>query len=164
LTLWIRDHSDAVRGFLFARLRNRDLADELAQDVFVRAWKASSRYSEVGKERSYLIRIADRLALDRARRAGREVHLDAQQWRAVEPADPGADPSSVFARGEMEQQLAAAMELLTESQRRTLLLRFFGDLGFAEIAAITGAPVSTVLSHCRRGLEALRRTLVSTKR
>ncbi len=48
------------------------------------------------------------------------------------------------------------MEALTPPQRRVLLLRYYGDLSFSEIAEIVGCPLSTALSHCRRGLLTLR--------
>jgi len=51
---------------------------------------------------------------------------------------------------------------LSPPQRRALLLRYYGDLSFAEIAAIMGCPLGTALSHCRRGLLKLRELLVET--
>ena len=69
---WVREHGRAVRGYLLAQLRRADLADELAQEVFLRAWQARNRYQEKGTLRAYLIRIADRLVCDPARRNGRD--------------------------------------------------------------------------------------------
>lgn len=62
-------------------------------------------------------------------------------------------------RAEARHQLDAAMELLTAAQRRVLLLRYYGDLSFAEIAETMDCPLSTALSHCRRGLLALRQII-----
>ncbi len=57
-------------------------------------------------------------------------------------------------------RLTAALDRLSPAQRRVLLLRYFGQLSFADIATTTGLPLSTTLSHCRRGLETLRKLLV----
>ena len=62
-------------------------------------------------------------------------------------------------QSEARRELEAAMELLTAAQRRVLLLRYYGDLSFAEIAETMGCPLSTALSHCRRGLLALRQII-----
>ena len=60
---------------------------------------------------------------------------------------------------ETQRLLAAALEALSEPQRRTLLLRYYGNLEFNEIAEQLGSPLNTVLSHNRRGLLALRQLL-----
>lgn len=160
LTRWVRDHGQAVHGFLLAMVRDRTLADDLLQEVFCRAWEARSRYTDLGKERGYLLRIADRLARDHSRRRRHECKLDSDAWRAVEPTGDEVSPLESITGVETAKQLQEALSQLSESQRRTLLLRYYSDLGFEEIARTLGCPLNTVLSHCRRGLETLRRYLV----
>ena len=152
-------HADAVRGYLLAMVRRTDVADELAQEVFLRAWQARRRYCEQGTARAYLLRIADRLVCDRHRRSCREVNLDEQTWTRIEPAGPASDPARPMEQTEAVRQLAAALDELSPVQRRVLLLRYYGELSFAEIAEITECPLSTALSHCHRGLKALRKLL-----
>lgn len=159
-TEWVRLHGRAVRGYLLGLVRRPETADDLAQEVFARAWQARARYHEQGAARAYLLRIADRLACDRARRNGRETTLDDPAWKAMEPATPGPGPSEAAAAGETVGQLGAAMERLSPLQRRVLLLRYYGQMSFAEIARTVGCPLNTALSHCHRGLETLRRLLV----
>ncbi len=149
-----------MRGFVYAALRDEHAVDDIVQETFYRAWSARSRYRDDGKERSYLLRIADRLVCDRRRRMGRETPIDDMQWTMIEPRDQSGSPHEQVAVGEAKRQLARAMEQLTEPQRRTLLLRYFGNLEFHEIGELLGAPVNTVLSHGRRGLLALRKLLV----
>ncbi|HVC95522.1 MAG TPA: RNA polymerase sigma factor [Pirellulales bacterium] len=159
LTEWVRVHGQAVQGFLRALVRDRDVAEDLLQEVFCRAWQARDRYADAGKERSYLLRIADRLACDRARRPRRERVLGAAEWQRIEPPGEEGPPWEGLARDETCRQLASALDALNEPQRRTLLLRFYGDLEFSEIAKALGCPLNTVLSHNRRGLLALRQLL-----
>lgn len=161
---WGQLHGRAVRGYLLAMVRRHDLADDLTQEVFCRAWQARDQYREEGAARAYLLRIADRLACDHHRRAGREVNLGDDAWKMVEPAQPAAAPEEVLARAEMSRQLAATLDSLSEPQRRVLLLRYYGELSFAEIATMLECPVSTALSHCHRGLQTLRKLLVETDR
>ena len=70
------------------------------------------------------------------------------------------DPAEAAAGREQSEQLAAAMDLLSAVQQRVLLLRYYGQLSFAEIAEIIECPLNTTLSHCRRGLETLRKIMV----
>lgn len=156
---WVHDHGRSLLGYLVGLVRDRALAEDLLQDVFCRAWQARHRYADTGHERAYLLRIADRLACDRARRPRREICVGDDEWRRTEPAEEDVPPWQAMAQIEAEQQLAEALETLSEPQRRILLLRYYGDLEFAEIAEMVGSPLSTVLSHCRRGLLSLRRLL-----
>ena len=160
LDQWVRDHGRAVRGYVLAVTGRADVAEELAQEVFYRAWLSRDRYQEQGTARAYLVKIADRLIRDRWRKQGREVTLDADAWERIEPADRQEEPFQLLGQAESTRQLTEALESLSPVQRRALLLRYYGDLSFREIAQIIDCPVSTALSHCRRGLQILRKLLV----
>lgn len=144
-------------------LRDRELADDLLQDVFCRAWQSRHRNRDLHSQRAYLWTIADRLARDHMRRRRRKVSvnlLDESQWDKIEPKDTESMPVEVLERLEVKEQLEEALTALSKSQRRTLLLRYYGSLSFTEVAKIMDRPLNTVLSHCRRGLKTLRRLLV----
>ncbi len=160
LTEWVRDHAPAVRGYLLALVRDPHAADDLVQEVFCRAWEARQRYVEQGKPRAYLLRIADRLACDRHRVQQREHVADETQWQVIEPAAIETAPLATLLETENRRQLNDALTALSDAQRRTLLLRYYGDMEFQEIAVVMKCPTNTVLSHARRGLQALRRLLV----
>jgi RNA polymerase sigma-70 factor, ECF subfamily len=157
---WVREHGKAIRGFLWASVRRADVAEELAQEVFCRAWRARASYREEGNARAYLLRIADRLACDRGRHAKKQVNLDGDGWKLCEPVSRTGDPVTAAVQAEQSELLAAALDQLSPLQRRVLLLRYYGQLSFAEIAEMVDCPLNTALSHCRRGLEALRTLLV----
>jgi len=160
---WVREHSRAVRGYLLGVVRRADVADDLVQETFQRAWQARDRYRDEGHERAFLLKIADRLAIDRSRRLGLEVNVDAATWHDVEPASGMPAPCDEAARRETSDEMAAALDRLTPAQRRVLWLRFFGDLTFEEIADALGCPLGTALSHCRRGLAAMRKLLTANR-
>lgn len=159
LSRWVGHHGKAIRAFVWMLVRDDGLADDLAQEVFCRAWEARGRYVETGNERAYLLRIADRLVCDHGRRAKRERKLSGDEWDRIEPEDSDELPLDVLTRREVEDRLRGAMDRLSEAQRRILLLRFFGGLQFHEIAEQIGLPLNTVLSHCHRGLLAMRKLL-----
>src|SRR5260370_37524369 len=105
LVRWIEDHGPAVRGFLFARVRDPSLAEDLLQDVFCNAWEARARFAARGQDRAYLLTIADRLACSAQRASRRKT---APQPR---PAPPSPQPSAETAlqRNEAAPQLGTAL-------------------------------------------------------
>jgi RNA polymerase sigma-70 factor (ECF subfamily) len=162
LSRWVREHSRAVRGFLLGLVRRHDVADDLLQDVFQRAWQARGSYEDRGRERSYLLKIADRLVCDRARRLGVETTVDDAAWRELEPSGDEHSPLDELASRDTSRELARGLDRLSPAQRRVLLLRYYGELEFAEIARQMEIPLNTALSHARRGLLALKRTLTES--
>jgi RNA polymerase sigma-70 factor (ECF subfamily) len=160
---WVRDHARAVRGYLLGMVRRPDVADDLLQETFQRAWQARDRYRDQGHERAFLIKIADRLVIDRSRRLGQEINIDEATWHEIEPAAPTELPLDQIASGETSDELSAALGQLTQGQRRVLLLRYFSDMTFEEIAGTLSCPLSTALSHCRRGLAAMRKLMTTNE-
>lgn len=159
LSRWVREHSRAVRGFLLGLVRRHDVADDLLQDVFQRAWQARGGYEDRGRERSYLLKIADRLVCDRARRQGIETTVDDAAWQQLEPSGNQLSPLDELASRDTSSELSASLERLSPAQRRVLLMRYYGELEFAEIARQMEIPLNTALSHARRGLLTLKKTL-----
>ncbi len=161
LSRWVREHSRAVRGFLLGLVRRHDVADDLLQDVFQRAWQARGSYEDRGRERSYLLKIADRLVCDWARRQGLESTIDDAAWHELEPSGEQQAPLDELADRDTSGELAAGLNRLSPAQKRVLLLRYYGDMEFAEIAQQMDIPRNTALSHARRGLLALKKTLTN---
>lgn len=142
-------HVPLVR-FLTRRLGDRDWAEELAQETFVRAL----RQDEIASERSWLFAVASNLVRDEARREARErkrhelMRTQAEAESAVEP-----EPTSME-RAEDRALARQAIEMLAERDRDALLMREEG-LGYEEIAEALGlsvASVGTTLSRARRRL------------
>ena len=156
---WVREHGRSVRGYLLGLVHRPDVADDLLQEVFRRAWQARDRYQEQGQERAWLLRIADNLACDRVRRLGKEQTVDEDTWRQLEPVGNSPCPDDGLVREESRAELRQALDRITEVQQRVLLLRYYGEMDFAQIAQVVGCPLSTALSHARRGLLALRKHL-----
>jgi RNA polymerase sigma-70 factor (ECF subfamily) len=159
LSRWVAQHGKAIRTFVWVSVRDDSLTEDLVQEVFCRAWEARERYVESGRERAYLLRIADRLVCDHFRRPKREVKLAVEMWEQIDPQATTELPLDSLSRIESETGLRTALDSLSEGQRRILLLRFFGGLQFHEIAEQIGVPLNTVLSHCHRGLLALRKKM-----
>ena len=161
LTDWVRQHGDSLRGYLWSLTHDAALAEDLLQETFLRVWRQRGDYIEQGKERAYLFRIADRLVIDNRRRQSiRKTSLisdDSEDSHQEQPIEG-------ILREERRTQLDAAMKNLSPIQQRVLLLRYFGELPFEEIASVVGCPLGTALSHVHRGLDQLRKILTKSTR
>jgi RNA polymerase sigma-70 factor (ECF subfamily) len=142
-------HVPLVR-FLTRRLGDRDWAEELAQETFVRALKQD----EIASERSWLFAVASNLVRDEARREARERKRQ-EVLRAQAEAESSVEPAATSMERAEDRALARqAIEMLGERDRDALLMREEG-LGYEEIAEALGlsvASVGTTLSRARRRL------------
>jgi RNA polymerase sigma-70 factor, ECF subfamily len=134
-------------------LGNRADAEDVTQTTFVAAWQGRGTFDpERGGMLGWLLGIARRKVVDRARSAARENRA-ADTVRALpEQAGPDESPDRVLDRLVLADELAR----LPDEQRRTLQLAFYDDLTHPQISAVTGLPLGTVKSHIRRGMASLR--------
>ncbi len=153
---------DATAGRTYAialRITRRtDEAEEVVCDVYHQVWRQAGRFDPArGSVPGWLATIARSRALDRIRRR------DPAELRAEPAETPGGsaspDPESLLAAVEEGTALHRALRELTDEQQRMLAFAYFEGLSHSEIAARTGAPLGTVKTHIRRGLQTLARLL-----
>ena len=156
ITTWTAQYGGLVRGYLMSMVRRADVADDLSQEVFLRAWKGLDLYAEQGEAKAYLMKIAYRVVCNAKRRRSMEVNVDDETWTAVEPIDAKADPARNVHQTELNATLSAVLDQLSEAEKKVLTLRYFGEMKFNEIADLIEMPLNTVLSHARRGLARMR--------
>jgi RNA polymerase sigma-70 factor, ECF subfamily len=146
-------------------VRRPELAEELAQEAFVKAWKALPRFDASRKFSSWLFKIAHNAALDALRRRGEEAYsLDAPVAEGEEPPQLPADPraENPLARATSRaagRALVAAMAGMRAEYREILTLRFAEGLSYEEITEVTGAPLGTVKVHLHRARQELARRM-----
>ncbi len=147
-------HSRAVYGFALRCLRSHHDAEDVTQQVFVRAWRSRTTFdAERGRLGQWLFGIARRQVADRLTARTRETDIMSRAARVEGTTMPRGVPDRVV------EAVVVADELnrLPPQQRMVVRLAFFDDLTHQQIAALTGLPLGTVKSHLRRGLERLRR-------
>lgn len=136
------------------RLGNHHDAEELVQQVFVRAWKGRAGFDPTrGSLGAWLLGIARRLIADRYASLDR----DRKVVSAAESIAPPATESKSVDRVVDRVVVGNEVNRLPDEQRMVLRLAFYGDLSHSEIAAKTGIPIGTVKSHIRRALIHLRK-------
>lgn len=147
----VRRHQSAVRSLL-RRLCAGDhaTADDLAQEVFLRAYQNLGGFRQDAKLSSWLYRIAYNTFLAHRRRPSRVE----QSQEAMEDGPAPSGPSTI-ARHDVNR----AFEHLREEERAALALTYGRDLSHGEAAEILGWPVGTLKTHVRQGKEKLRARL-----
>ena len=155
-------YSQRIFRFLLTSLRDRDLAESLTQDTFIRAWSAREQFRGDCAPATWLTRIALNLVRDHTRtnrfRFWKKVAgtaVDAHDFAGFIPDQSTSAESSLIAQQQVEH-LWKTVATLTERQRTVFVLRFVEELDLATIAEITTMPISTVKTHLYRGLAAIR--------
>lgn len=129
-------------------------AEDVTQQVFVRAWRARASFDpRRGALGAWLVGIARRQIADRLATRARERQIAEMAAQVGDPPPRGPVPDDVVDT----VVVADEMNQLPPQQRTVLRLAFFDDLTHQQISAMTGLPLGTVKSHLRRGLERLRR-------
>lgn len=148
-----------VRRFLLRLTGRADIADDLAQDTFVRMLRYADRFDDRHSMRTWLLTIARRLSINRGRRESRRQSVEGFPFLVGREADPADAAIAGDERRLLRTRLAAAMSVLTESQRQAIALFHEQGLSVDEAASVMGLPTGTVKSHLHRGRAALRRVL-----
>jgi RNA polymerase sigma factor (sigma-70 family) len=141
----VRRHQGPLRGFLRRVCVTADLADDVAQEVFLTAWRRIGQYRGEGTFRAWLFQIAWRAARDARRghtRAGARDTEWVRETETMEMLQPAADA---------RLDLTRALARLPEDQRAVLALCYAAGFTHAEAASALGLPLGTVKSHALRG-------------
>jgi len=146
----IRRHQDFVYGAALRVVRNPVLAQDVAQDAFVRAYKALPDFRGQAAVRSWLYRIATNLALNAVQRR-KEYPADTLPET---PAESGPERDAV--RGQMAEHLRAAIDELPDDLKQPLVMREYGGLAYQEIADDLDLPLNTVRTRILRARRSLR--------
>jgi len=147
-----------ILGFLYRMTRNRELAEDLGQEVFLRAYRQLANYDpKKAAFSTWLFTIARNLCLDEWRRQ-RPARVTLEEAAFVE-APPETNPHRAALEGELEWQIAQAVSGLESEFREVFILHEYENLSLDEVAAITGAPVGTIKSRLHRARLALQKKL-----
>jgi RNA polymerase sigma-70 factor (ECF subfamily) len=146
-------------NFLYRYLRDRQAAEDVTQEVFLRIYQAASRFQSRGRVRIWVFTIAYNLAMTELKRRRRRGVLgfllgEGRESVAGQPPDPSE-------RLELEETVTKALAVLPDNQRAALLLRVRDELSYQEIGEVLGISRASVESLLFRARDRLRRLLRS---
>ncbi|RMG24114.1 MAG: sigma-70 family RNA polymerase sigma factor [Armatimonadetes bacterium] len=151
-----------VFGFVRRMVPSHEEAEDIAQEVFVRAFRNIHRYDGRASVAGWLFKIATNLCIDSRRKRSRrvaEVPLEVDGSPVVEVADPKGDPEPIVFAQQMEEVIASALDSLSERLKPVILLHDVEGLSYEEIANALGIPVGTVKSRLFLARERLQQAL-----
>lgn len=164
----VRRHERGILNYVFRMIQNRQIAEEVTQEVFLALVKNAQRYRPTAKFTTYLYTIASNMVSKEWQRRRRRPRVFSLFSTWIKPngdesfhplehvGDARANPQSDFERGEVSEAVNDALQYLPSHQREAFVLRRFRDLSYKEISEITRVPVGTAKSRVVRAERALR--------
>ena len=151
----IETYYKEVFQFLCRKLSNFEAAQDVTQTVFTKFAATFSRYDERGKLRNYLFKLAANAGNDWFRKKTDFVPLDElQEFESNE-----STPEESTINRDTAATVKRSLQMLPDFQRDVIILRFYHDLPFKDIARITGHNLSSTKSRYRQGMEKLKNLL-----
>ena len=160
----IERHSRRVRDYINMMVKDRDVADDIFQETFIKAVRVidEGRYTDNGKFLSWILRIAHNQVIDyfRAQRQDKSVsESDAgyDMLGTLKFAERTVEDSMVSEQ--IERDIRGLIDLLPAEQREVVMMRYFSGLSFKDIAEQTDVSINTALGRMRYALINLRRMI-----
>lgn len=168
LRILFRRHERPVYNLLYRMLSNHEDAEEALSEVFVKVWRAAGSFKGDSKFTTWLFKIAANTAKDflRSRMIRREVSLDddsvAGGRAEISARGKTVDPEECVLEGDEIARIVEALDGLSEDDRLLITLYHFQDLGYEEIAEITGIPASNLKVKLFRARQRLKKLFMQT--
>lgn len=158
-----RRHGGAVFSLARRLLGEGFLAEEIVQEAFLHLWRLPERYdAERGSLRSYLLAIAHGRSVDLLRSEGARRNREEREARSR--AESGYDLEREVWDMVVAGRVRDALEGLPETERRAIVLAYFGGHTYREVAGLLGEPEGTVKSRIRAGLRRMRVALEESEK
>ena len=151
----VHRHREGVVGMVYRMVGDVHLAEDVAQDTFIRAWNSLPRYKPVSPFRNWLLRIASNRTMDLLRRE-RET-MDIEDLSIPSAAN---GPEAAVLGSERATQVQHAIMKLPAASRVVLILREYQGLSYQEIASLLNIPKGTVMSRLNYARKKLQQTLL----
>lgn len=155
-------HKDRVFSYIFHIVKNRDQAEDIFQETFVKAITTikQGRYTDSGKFSAWISRIAHNLIIDfyRQEKAENTVSADGDETNMLNRRDLAEENiEDRLVTAQIHEDVKRIIDALPESQREVLVMRYYRDMSFKEIAEATNVSINTALGRMRYAILNMRR-------
>ena len=163
LEILIHKHKSKVYNFIFSKVFNRDIAEDIFQETFIKVIKTLKNgvYKEEGKFLSWVMRISHNLIIDYFRKSNRmpkfEASDDYDVFQFITDNSPNAENNLI--KDQVINDLQNLITELPKDQKEVLNMRLYRDMSFKEIAEITGVSINTALGRMRYAIINLRKMI-----
>nr|WP_297787987.1 sigma-70 family RNA polymerase sigma factor [uncultured Allomuricauda sp.] len=161
LEILINRHNQRITSFIYSKVLDRDVAEDIFQDTFIKVIKTlkKGKYSEEGKFLPWVMRIAHNLVIDHFRKNKRmpkfEGSDDFNIFSVIKDEKLNAEKQII--KDQIESDLTHLIDELPDDQREVLIMRIYKDMSFKEISENTNVSINTALGRMRYALINLRK-------
>lgn len=158
----LKRHQDKVFNYIFKIVKNEDIANDIFQDTFVKAIMTikQGRYTENGKFPAWISRIAHNLIIDYYRQEKSEnmQSCDVEDVDILNKKELSEETiEDVIITNQIHSDVKHLVKILPDLQREVLLMRYYKNMSFKEIAEATGVSINTALGRMRYAILNMRR-------
>ena len=167
LEFLVKKHQHRLFNFIYSKVLDKDTADDIFQDTFIKVIKTLKRgvYNEEGKFLPWIMRIAHNLVIDYFRKKNRiplfENNDNFDIFQLI--SDGAMNAENAIIDDQIVADLQKIILELPQDQKEVLLMRFYRDMSFKEIASHTGVSINTALGRMRYAIINLRKLIDNNK-
>ncbi|MEY4011680.1 MAG: hypothetical protein RIT22_804 [Bacteroidota bacterium] len=163
LATLIKRHQSKIFGFIYSKVGDRDLSDDIFQDTFIKVIRTlkSNAYNEEGKFLPWVMRIAHNLIVDHFRRNKKmPLYRETEEFSIFSiMTDDTLTIENKLISDQVAKDLRQLVEELPADQKEVLMMRLYQDMSFKEISEATGVSINTALGRMRYALLNLRKVI-----
>ena len=163
LSTLITRHKQRIYSFIYSKVFDRDVAEDVFQDTFIKVINSLKRgkYNEEGKFLPWVMRISHNLVIDHFRKNNRmpkfENNTDFNIFSVL--SDNALNAENTIINGQIASDVRRLVDELPEDQKQVLMMRIYKDMSFKEISQQTGVSINTALGRMRYALINLRKVI-----
>lgn len=163
LEILIKRHQSRIFGFIYSKVGDRDLADDIFQDTFIKVIRTlkSNAYNEEGKFLPWVMRIAHNLIVDHFRHNKKmPLYRETEEFSIFSVmTDDSLTIENKLISNQVTKDLRQLVEELPADQKEVLMMRLYQDMSFKEISEATGVSINTALGRMRYAVINLRKVI-----
>ena len=163
LTKLIKRHESKIYGFIYSKISDRDISNDIFQDTFIKVIKTlkSNSYNEEGKFLPWVMRISHNLIIDHFRKNKKmPLFRETEEFSIFSiMSDDSLTIENKIISEQVEMDLQKLIEELPADQKEVLVMRMYQDMSFKEISESTGVSINTALGRMRYALMNLRKVI-----
>jgi len=163
LNTLINRHNQRLSSFIYSKVGDRDITEDIFQDTFIKVIRTLKRgsYSEEGKFLPWVMRISHNLIIDHFRKSSRMPFFEGTNNFDVFSilSDEKLNMEGQMIKEQIDVELGVLIEELPEDQKEVLTMRIYKDMSFKEISENTGVSINTALGRMRYALINLRKII-----
>ncbi|OXG02742.1 RNA polymerase ECF family sigma subunit [Flavobacterium araucananum] len=163
LATLIKRHESKIYGFIYSKIADRDISNDIFQDTFIKVIKTlkSNSYNEEGKFLPWVMRISHNLIVDHFRKTKKmPMYRETEEFSIFSVmSDDSLTIENKMIFDQVEVDLKKIIEELPSDQKEVLVMRMYQDMSFKEISELTGVSINTALGRMRYALMNLRKII-----